>query len=140
MSCKICRKLHKISKSTYDEKYGDRLYTTTSNQTDGVPVDFSIYALHLYLGPVPDSVSYRYYMNYSTEDYATIISTTDPVPFSTKYRSMLRAGVLADIYAGLEFFDEANYWRQLYVDGLLKLKAVDDNNIYDNELVAYHGI
>lgn len=131
------RKLTKLSKDAYDEKYGDRL---TSDPLDGFPVDFCIYAEQIYLGPVPDSVSYKYYMNYSTEDYTEIDGDTTSVPFTDRYRNIIRAGVLAEIYSGLEFFDEANYWRSLYIDGLVKIKANDDGNIADGMGVAYHGI
>ena len=132
--------LTKLSKAQYDDKYPDRLFTDTSDQYDGVPQDFCIYGKQIFLGPVPDSTSYRYYLNYTTEDFAAIAADTDPVPFTDRYRSMLRAGVLAEVYSGLEFFDEANYWRQMYVDGLVKLKANDDSNINDDGMVVYHGI
>jgi len=133
------RTLKKISKQTYDELYGDRLHTDSSDVNDAMPIHFCIYGNQVFFGPVPDSTSYRYYMNYSTENSADITSATDPVPFSAKYRSMLRSGVLAEIYTGLEAFEEANYWKQLYVDGLLKLKTNEDNNIADNQGVVYHG-
>lgn len=132
--------LKKISKQFYDDLYGDRLHSSLSNVYEGVPVHFCIYANQIFLGPVPDSVSYKYKINYTTENNEAIDDNTDPVPFSEKYRSMLRAGVLADVYSGLEFFDEANYWRQLYVDGMLKLKNLEDNNISDTQGVVYHGI
>ena len=131
--------LKKISKQAFDNLYGDRLHSSLSNVNDGVPVHFCVFANKIYIGPVPDSISYTYQINYSTEDYAAITSSTNPVPFSNKYRVLLRSGVLAEVYAGLEAFDEANYWRQLYVDGLLKLKTVEDNNIADTEGVTYHG-
>lgn len=130
-------KLNKISKQTFDEKYGDRL---TSDPLDGVPLDFCIYAGQIYIGPVPDSVSYVYYINYTTEAYTEVAAATDPVPFSEDYRNILRAGVLAEVYSGLEFFDEANWWRSMYIDGLTKIKSNDDGNIGDNERVVYHGI
>ena len=134
------RTLNKISKQSYDEKYGDRLYTTTSNIEDGYPADFCIYGGQLFIGPVPDAITYRYYINYTTEAYTEVDASTDPVPFTDRYRVMLRAGVLAEVYAGLEFFDEANYWRQFYVDGLVKLKKNQDENIADMQSAAYNGI
>jgi len=132
--------LNKISKQSYDSKYGDRLYTTTSNIEDAIPSDFCIYANQIYLGPVPDSTTYRYQINYTTEDSDDIDSSTTSVPFTDSYRNVVRAGTLAEIYAGLEAFDESNYWRAMYVDGLVKIKANDDSNIADSESVVYHGI
>jgi hypothetical protein len=134
------RVLKKISKQTYDELYSDRLHASTANVDLAMPVHFCIYAEQIFLGPVPDSTSYIYHINYTTEDYAAITSVTDPVPFSDRYRSMLRAGVLAEVFMGLEAFDEADYWKQVYLDGLLKLKINDDRNTSDTEGVVYHGI
>jgi hypothetical protein len=132
--------LCKISKQTYDSRYGDRLHTTTSDIDVEEPEDFCIFGGQILLGPVPDSASYNYYINYTTEAYTEVTAVTDPVPFTTLYRSIVRFGVLADVYAGLESFDEANYWRQLYVDGLLKIKANEDDTVGDKEPVTYHGV
>jgi hypothetical protein len=134
------RTLNKISKQRYDEKYGDRLHASLSHVDDAMPEDFCIYAEQIYLGYVPDKLTYRYYLNYTTELTTAVTAATDPVPFSEKYRSMLRAGTLADLYAGLEFFDEANYWKGLYNEGLMKLKANDDDNTSDKGAVVYHGV
>lgn len=134
------RRLTKISKQEYDKKYADRLYTTTSNQESDMPLDFCIYAEQIYLGPVPDSVSYQYYINYTTEDYTEVSGSTTSVPFTDRYRSIVRAGVLSEIYSGLEQFDESNYWRSLYVDGLVKIKSTDDMNTADYEHIKYNGI
>jgi len=134
------RTLNKISKQAYDEKYGDRLHSDLSDVNDAMPTDFCIYGGQIYLGCVPDDITYKYYINYTTEDFADITAVTADVPFSGKYRTILRAGVLADLYSGLEFFDEANYWRSLFNDGLLKIKANEDDNISSKEGVTYHGI
>lgn len=134
------RILKKISKQTYDELYGDRLHSSSSNVDFAMPVHFCIYAKQIFVGPVPDSTAYSYYINYTTENYTEIDASTDPVPFTDRYRSVLRAGVLSEMYTGLEAIDEGNVWRQLYVDGLLKLKKNEDENLADTEGVVYHGI
>jgi hypothetical protein len=134
------RTLHKISKDTYDQKYGDRLYTNTDHVFDGIPCEFCIYAGQLFLGPVPDLTTYKYYINYTTEDFAVITAATDPVPFTDKYRRTLRAGVLSDVFEGLEFFDEASYWRGAYNEGLIKLQRNDAENISSLEGVRYNGV
>lgn len=131
------RTLNKISKQSYDNKYGERL---TSDQDMAMPIDFCIYAGQIYLGNVPDSTSYKYYLNYTTESFDEVTSTTDPVPFTDKYRYMLRAGVLANLYEGMEQYDEAQYWQSKYNEGLVKLKANDEDNISSKEGVVYHGI
>lgn len=132
--------LNKISKQTYDEKYGDRLHTDSADVNDDIPEDFCIYSGKIYLGPVPDLTTYKYHINYTTEAFAEVTAATDPVPFTNKYRRTLRAGVLADIYGGLEMFDESAFWEGEYNKGLIKLKANDDDNISNEEGVTYHGI
>jgi hypothetical protein len=48
--------------------------------------------------------------------------------------------VLAELFDGMENFDEANYWRTMYTAGLMKIKQNDDDNVQDDESVAYRGI
>jgi hypothetical protein len=134
------RVLNKITKSAYDAKYGDRLHASLTHVDDSIPVDFCIYAKQIYLGSVPDKTTYKYYLNYTTEAFAEVDASTDPVPFTERYRNTLRAGVLAEVYAGLEQFDEATYWRGLYNDGLTKLQANDADNTSDTDGVVYHGV
>lgn len=132
--------LEKISKQAYDRLYGDRLHSAVADSTSGFPIHYCIYAQQIFLGPVPDSTSYVYQINYTTELYTAITASTDPVPFSEMHRTMLRAGILAEVYAGVEFFDESNYWREIYRSELLKLNSLDANNIADTQGVAYNGI
>jgi hypothetical protein len=132
--------LNKLSKSAYDEKYGDRLHTSLSNVDRSIPKDFCIYAGQIYLGNVPDAITYKYFINYTTEDFADILSTTDVVPFTDRYRRTLRAGVLMELYNGLEFLDEANYWKNEYAEGISKMISNDADNVSSKDGVSYHGI
>jgi len=134
------RVLKKISKQSYDEKYGDRLHSALADVNDAMPTEFCIYAGQIYLGCVPDDVTYKYYMNYTTEAFTEVTAATDPVPLTDNYRYMLRAGVLAHLYEGLEQYDESNYWIGKYTEGLMKLKANDDDNTSSQEGVTYHGV
>lgn len=130
--------LVKVSKDKYDELTTDRLLT--SGQNFGVPQYFCIYGKELFISPVPDKTTYRYHLNYTTEDFTEITAATTNVPFSNQYRNILRCGVLAELYDGMENFDEANYWRTMYTAGLLKIKQNDDGNVQDDESVCYRGI
>jgi hypothetical protein len=132
--------LQKISKVAYDDKYGDRLFTNVNDMDKSIPNDFCIYGGQIFLGSVPDSTSYKYYINYTTESFTEITAATAVVPFTDKYRRVLRAGVLHEIYMGLEFFDEANYWKGEYTEGVMKLVANDADNIASKDGVVYHGI
>jgi hypothetical protein len=89
---------------------------------------------------VPDKTTYRFQMNYTTEAFAEVSEATTSVPFSDRYRNVLRCGVLAELHDGLESFDESQYWRAMYTSGLSKIKNNDDENVADDNTVAYNGI
>ena len=131
--------LNKISIQEYDKKYTQRNMLSTDRDT-GIPLDYCLYGTNIFVGPPVDKTDYNFYINYTTEDYTSISASISSVPFTSKYRNVLRMGVLGEMYGLLEQFDEANYWRGLYVDGLLKIKTKEDENVADKELVHYHGI
>jgi hypothetical protein len=133
--------LIKISKQEYDELYPYRLATAVANRITGYPKHFCIYGEQIFIGPVPDAITYRYQMNYTTEAYTEVTSVTDPVPFTDEYRNILRAGVLYELYNGLEQYEEANYWEQKYLEGVAKMKNNDENNIGNtSSTIAYSGV
>ena len=134
------RELNKISKSEYDLKYGDRLYSAVANVYTGEPYDYCIYGKQIFVGPVPDKVTYKYQMNYTTEDYIEVTAATDPVPFSNKYRDILRNGVMFQMHDLLENYSEADRYGQYYSNGLGKIVNSDETNIMDNEQVSYNGV
>lgn len=135
-----CGTLKKISKQRYDEKYSERLLGDYADMGSGEPYEYCIYGKQLFLGPVPDKTTYKYQFNYTTEDYTEVDASTDPVPFSDKYRNYLRAGVLAELHDGLENFEEAQYWRQMYIDGLNKIYFNDTTNTMDSVGASYSGV
>jgi len=130
--------LVKVSKEEYDERTPDRLLT--SGQNYGVPTYYCIYGKEVFIGPVPDKTTYRFQMNYTTEAFTEVSASTTSVPFSDRYRNILRCGVLAELHDGLENFEESQYWRAMYTSGLSKIKQNDDDNIADDNNVAYNGI
>ena len=132
--------LEKISKQRYDELYPERLLTSTANMDLDTPIHFCVYGKQIMVGPVPDKTTYRYQFNYTTEDYTEVTSATDPVPFTDRYRNTLRAGVLAELYDGVENFQESQYYRSVYLDGLNKIAMNDETNTQDNDSVQYSGV
>ena len=134
--------LTKISKQEYDLRYSDRLYSAYANMISGMPKDFCIYGGQIFLGPVPDKIAYKYQMNYSTSVITSISASTTSVPFTTNYkeRNVLRDGVLAELYNGLENYEESNYWRALYTVGKQAMVQKNDRNIDDSNTVMYRGI
>jgi hypothetical protein len=105
----------------------------------GVPRHFAIQGEQIFIGPVPDKITYQYSINYSTEDLAAITSVTTDVPFSNKYRALLRAGVLADLHSSVENYDEAGFWKNEYLEGLSKVVASEYQDKQDGEPVQYAG-
>jgi hypothetical protein len=130
--------LTNISKQRYDELYFDRLQST--NQTTGVPQHFCVYGEQIFIGPIPDSINYRYQINYTTEAFVSIDSTTLDVPFSNKHRNILRSGVLAELHNGIENYQEAQFWKQEYLDGLGKVASSENFDKTDEEPITYSGI
>jgi len=131
--------LTKISKQKYDELYPSRLLENYNNMLTGVPRHFAIQGEQIFIGPVPDKTTYQYSINYSTEDLAAITSVTTDVPFSNKYRAILRAGVLADLHSSVENYDEAGFWKNEYLEGLSKVVASEYQDKQDSEPVQYAG-
>lgn len=135
--------LKKISKNSYDLKYPDRLLASTSNMSLDVPRDFCIYAGQIYIGPVPDKTTYRYQINYTTENTSAITSATTTVRFTSelRHRNILRNGVLFELHDGMENFEEAAYYKQLYLADLQALIDMERrNSMANSENVAYNGI
>ena len=132
--------LRRISKTDYDRKYTDRLSDNFANMNSSVPREFCIYANQLYLGPVPDKTSYSYNINYTTEDFTEITPTTVDVPYSGKYRNVLRSGVLAELYNGMEEFEEGEFWQNKFLEGLGKIATNDTDNVADTASVSFSDI
>jgi hypothetical protein len=134
--------LTKITKHSYDQLYPDRLLSDADLMNTATPFHFCIYASQLYIGPVPDKTTYRYQLNYTTENTSEIASDTAVVPFTAELRdrNILRNGVLFELHDGLENFEEAAYYKQLYLhglEGLIERERANAAAIGEN--VVYHG-
>ena len=89
-------KLHKVSKERFDELFPN---PGASDATYEEPYYYCLYGNKFYIGPVPDKTSYTYQINYTTEAAITIASGTSSVPFTDKYRWILRDIVLGEFMA-----------------------------------------
>lgn len=114
-----------ISKPAWDTLYPDVAETSPNT---GVPRHVALYGGKFYVGPVPDSTSYYYQLNYTQEAVTEIVSGTTSVPFSTMYREWLRAIVLKKLYAGLGTNDEATKWSSAGEYGLAMIEARERRN------------
>jgi len=90
--------LIKVSKERYDqlEPFPDDPEVST-----GRPSHYTLYQNAVYLHPVPDSISYRYQINYATNSQDPILSGTIAVPFTDFNRLMLKELVLGKMFADL---------------------------------------
>lgn len=130
----------KISKEYYDMLYSSRLHTDYGDMDSGRPVHYAIFAKQIYLGPVPDDITYQYQINYTTEPETAIVSGTSEVDFTDRHREIVRAGVLMHLHRGLENFPEADRWELEYEKGLQKIQDNDDFNTMSTESMLYNGI
>jgi len=133
--------LKKISKQRYDELYTDRELASTGNMNLDVPRHFAIFAGQIYLGPVPDLTTYQFGINYTVEDSADVTTSTDPIPFTVelRHRNVLRNGVLFELHDGLENFEEASYYKSLFLDGLDDIVRMEATIKDDQVGACYSG-
>lgn len=131
--------LKKISKELYDEIYHENYSSTASKRVTGVPRHYAYFGRRIYLGPAVDHANYEFKINYTTSGVTDITSSTDPVPFTDKYRRILRDGVCSLMYKQLENFAEADKFEIDYEQGLVKISANDEFNYMDNSAMRYNA-
>lgn len=126
--------LEKITKDEFDRRYSkpnDPYYR-------GYPKDYCIFGNQILIGPQPDKTSYSYKMSYSSDSTtAEITSSTSSVPFSLRYRELLKHGVLAELYAGLGEDGEAAKHTSLFEDKKYRAIQREVKNAGASECVAY---
>lgn len=133
--------LKKISKAEFDLLYSDVLATAVGNRHTGTPVHFCFYGQKIYVGPAVDSTNYQFKINYSTEDEPTYTSASASIPFTPKFREVVRAGVLMRMFREVENYGQADIWASLYYDGIGAIIANDDFNRDGSVLsIQYNGV
>ena len=103
--------LEKLSKPEFDRLYPNPGYSSVSKSK---PVHWSYFENQIWLGPVPDSTDYVYRMDYTSDDNIEITSATGAVPYFTKYRELLRSGVMSKLFEGLEKMDLSQWWQSRF--------------------------
>ncbi len=131
--------LLKISIEEYDRLYPDRQLDAASRDT-GVPRHFCIYGGEIFVGPCVDKTTYDFVINYTQEDATDIVAGTVLVPFTDKYREVVKHGVLMRIYRDLEMYQEADIYEVKYEQGIAKIMANDEINSSATSVVRYSGI
>lgn len=132
--------LNKLSIDEYNEKYSSRFNTAVGNRLTGSPLDYCVFNGNLLIGPPVDLTTYEFRIAYSQEDEAEVTSVTTSVPFTDRYRKTVRYGVLKEVYLGLENYQEADIWSNLYEADLAKIADADYTNVKGNEPTKYNGI
>lgn len=130
--------LNKVSKAEYD-----RLYTGfgTSSSAQARPRDYCLFGDNILLGPVPDSIDYVYKISYASDDLASYDSDSASIPFTNKYRRILRWGVLAFLFSDIvKNDDQAAKFGTLYETGLKKIENRIDRNRVSIVRTRYRGI
>lgn len=132
------RPLKKLSKARYDELYP---YPSSSDYSTGVPQYYCIYGGEIFIGPPPDQTDYTYLINYTTESATAITTDTASVPFTDKYRWVIRDVVLGEFYdAYLGQPDRAERYRQKGEIGIQKMVANENNDISAPSFIAYQDV
>ena len=126
--------LVKRSKATFDTLYPDREET---NYDTGVPKDYCVYGGQIFVAPIPNKTTYVYQINYSTEAATTIDADTASVPFTDKYRWILREKVLEFLYLGLGNDTEGAKWRELAEAHIPQIIASNEYDVSASETVNY---
>lgn len=129
------RKLDQISKAQFDELYP----APATEDENGRPRHWSVFAGAIQLGPRPDSTSYTYRLVYSRRITTTLTALT-AIPFSAQYRAVLKDGVLWRIYSELKNNEEADRYAVKYASGIARIIEHSQNNQYGGGTVEYHGV
>lgn len=119
------KQLKKLDKATFDLKYPN---PNSLLDQRSFPEHYCIYSGQLLLGPVPDSIDYQYQINYSTEAAEQITALTANVPFSDRYRWILRYLVLGELYSNMGFDSEGAKFKSKGEDGIALMVARDEWN------------
>jgi hypothetical protein len=129
--------LIKVSKAVYDAYYPSQNET---NPVTGSPRHFCLFGGVFYVGPTPDLTTYKYQYNYTTEAATAITSATANVPFTDRYRWVVKDNVLARLYLDLDDDEKAQKYLQLGTAGLMKIINNENNNTEAPTFVRYSGV
>lgn len=129
--------LNKITKREFDEKYSIR---GTDAGVRSRPKDYCIFAGQIWVGPVPDVVSYVYKINYTQDELSEYSTDSLSIPFTDRYRQILRWGILSGVYGDiLKNDDQAAKFGTLFENGLAKIEKRNDRNRTGTIQVRYQG-
>jgi hypothetical protein len=112
-----------ISWNEFRERYPDINVTSDT----GYPKHACAYGGNIYIGPIPDAVTYTYRLSYSKRA-GTITAATASVPFTGIYRDVLAENVLMRLYRDLEESDKAASHEAAFEKGFLYAMRRENKN------------
>jgi hypothetical protein len=104
--------LEKLTKDEYDEVEPN---PNRTNPSTGKPWGYTVFSRSILLTNIPDKATYLLEINWSKRVVAQA-ATTDQSLLGAEWDEILKWGTLFRVFAGMERFDEANYWRSMYED------------------------
>lgn len=117
--------LTKLSKRQFNEMFPD---PDGNDPIDGEPTHYCLFGKKILLGPVPDSMSYTYMLDYAKFLDNSITSLSTDVMFTDNARECIKYGTLARLFESIEEFDKGGRYAQKYEIELSQFVARETNN------------
>lgn len=127
--------LTKLSFDIFQEKFQD---LTTTLDTD-VPEYYAILGDTVYFAPAFDDSTYRVLFTYAQFPTTSFTSATANVPFSDRHREIIKNGVIARLYKGLQNYPDAAEYFSLYQAGKRDLEMFLNKQDSTEESIFYSG-
>lgn len=132
------RKLRKISKEEWDEKYG--VWGTSTSDRD-IPQEYAVFGNQIYLGPIPNQTDYQYVISYGRANLTAVTIASLAVPYTTAdYKECLLHGTLWRLYKLVENDDQAGAYKALWDDELEQIKTVEKKKTNAPIQVLYRDV
>jgi len=106
-----------LTKAEYDAKEPNPHRTSPS---DSEPSCYTVYSDSILLYPIPDSTDYLIEINWGKVP-TTLSGDSDTSSFKAVWDEVVKHGTLFRMFASLELYQEAEYWRALYEQGIAKM-------------------
>jgi len=127
--------LEKINRDRFTAVYGQ-----DNADDDGVPKAYNIYGGTIYIGPVLDSQTYTFQLDYSLNYNTEVTAITTVVPFTQINRNMLRQFVLYFLYLDLDEPEMASEKLQIATALLDQITENEDKLVEGVTTINYRDI
>lgn len=101
-----------INKDEYDALCP---YPNSATTDTGKPYKYAIWKNCILVYPIPDKV-YRIEINLGAE-IVVLNADADTSIFQDRWDETIATGALSRLFAGIQLYDEAKYWREIYING-----------------------